>query len=160
MLQHVYVLYMPFFDLFCIFVLQTEGCRSIVAVLLHSWLDLPRMYMYIILFENLECQTWAQMFSAKVQIDRFQGSSFFPTQTIVIISWKMVYLSPNHLSSCIFPVKYSASVSRRLTNLQPPCSSVESCVGDGCDEDSPMFWLWHIWSARDVEIGELWIYTF
>lgn len=54
--------------------------------------------------------------------------------------------------------KFCFCLSHTDTFTKLPCSWVDSCVGDGCEGSSLKFWLWHIWSARDVKIGELWIY--
>lgn len=114
-------------------------------------------------FENLTSvreNTRAQMFPTKAQIDSFQGSLFSHTNLLdhftkdglsFIQSFIIMYSSSEKSCFCL-------SHTDKFTKL--PCSLVDSCVGDGCDWGSLMFWSWHIWSARDVEIGELWIYKF
>lgn len=96
-----------------------------------------------LLFENLtsvRVNTWAQMFSAKAQIDSFQSSLFphkpmrsfhkkwFIFHTVIII----MYSSSEKFCFC-------RSHTDKFTKL--PCSLVDSCVVDGCDEGSLMFWL-------------------
>lgn len=62
----------------------------------------------------------------------------------------MAYLLYNHLSSCILPVKNSVSVSHTLTNLQSFPVVLDSCVGDGCDEGSLMFFGRDIFGAHEM----------
>lgn len=69
----------------------------------------------------------------------------------MIISVKTVYLLYNHLSSCILPVKNSVfCLSHTDKFTKPPCGSVDSCVGDGCDEGSLMFFGRDIFGAQEM----------
>lgn len=116
-----------------------------------------------LLFENLtsvRVNTRAQMFFCWSTDRQFSRLSFFHPNLwdhftkdglSLIQSFIIMYSSCEKFCFCL-------SHSDKFTKL--PCSLVDSCVGDGCDKGSLMFWLWHIWSARNVEIGELWIYTF
>lgn len=82
------------------------------------------------LFEKFECHC-KHMGSHLLFLDwRFSRLYFFSAHTkcIVIISPELVYISYYHLSSCILPVKNSAShILQKFT--KPPCGLVESCVG-------------------------------
>lgn len=93
-----------------------------------------------LLFGNLtsvRVNTWAQVFSAKTQINSFQGSlhaqtryHFMKNGLSFIQSLIIMYSPGEKFCFCL-------SYTDKFTKL--PCSLVDSCVGDGCDEDSLMF---------------------
>lgn len=82
----------------------------------------------------------------------------FLTQTPAIISPEMVYLSFYHLSSWQSRCeKFCFCLPQAAKFTKAPRSLADSCVGAGCDKGSLSF-RWHIWSAGDVETGDLWMW--
>ena len=105
-----------------------------------------------LLFENLtsvRVNTRAHVFSAKAQINSFQGSlfthepcrSFYKRCLSFIQSLIIMYSSCEKFCVCL-------SYTDKFTKL--PCSLVDSCVGDGCDKASLMFFGRDIFGAHEM----------
>lgn len=130
---------------------------NITFCTLHFFLYL--LNIVVLHIENLRgfsVSTWAQMFSAKEQINGFQASLFFPHKPLerwlsFVQSFIIIY-SPSE--------KFCLCLSHTDKFTKRPCSLVDSCAWDRYDEGSLKLRSWHIWSARDEEIGEHWIHKF